>query len=434
MNAPYQTNYWFEIISSNDFKETFGSGLGKYSIATKSYNASTYFKGIAGLNGKRILANTSNSNVGDNIGKGNLTLMNVISILCFLFKKESNYDIEEIKRFLSNLKLKDKEIGVVTGFDTFIENIRPVLEDDFKKYNYLINPKTWKFEIIEIKTSLENINSTKINSETIFTKIKKGLNKHLLYIGYFFGYLFSFVPFVVLPIASIGIYKTYNQDYSKKVKRKRYFAFGGMILSFIILQVLITRTLLAQDLEINRNLTSMLYGEFNGDPSDSGLGFLSVNDDLCEIGCGSLLDKIDVPKLKYGEQYYFNVFLDFHNKGKGNIRNAIAKISFLKGETLSITGTLIGDYLNPVFDTAYLTNLPENYQIIFEGGTLSNKHNSRDNQGCSGYSYALEVGKEIINEGISLDVLDSKLGGWCDQGTVSIKFSILNITEPIKKP
>jgi hypothetical protein len=273
-------------------------------------------------------------------------------------------------------------------------------------------------------TTFDNTDLKKADSVSLFTKLSRKIKTHQLLIGYFFGFLFSFSGLIVLPIASIGIYKTMREVENPKIKRKRYIIYSAMLLIFVCFQIFFVPKILNQD-----SLIGNIYrGKFNPDPAGKGLGFLSLNDANCKSGCSNVLDLVYVPKLKKEEKYYFKIYLDYHNMGSVSINNAGAKIIFKKFEKdnyLTITGKLMGDYINPIYDTSRLVNLPKNYKIKFEEGFIRNSHGENDPVNCSGYSYEINITDEILRTGVKIDVLDTQFGGWCDQGTVIATFSIV---------
>lgn len=176
-----------------------------------------------------------------------------------------------------------------------------------------------------------------------------------------------------------------------------------------------------------QNINEGTFGSyFNPDPTKTGIGFLTVNS-TNNNDTANVYDQITLPKLEGNQEYVFWAFIDFHNQGKKEIKDARATIHFKNDSTngvLILTGKLSGQDVGSIFDTVNIYNFNSNYEVVFQQGYIENTHAETDPEYCQGYNYRIDIGKEIVTTGVSLDVLDTYYNGWCDQGYVIVQFSI----------
>lgn len=170
---------------------------------------------------------------------------------------------------------------------------------------------------------------------------------------------------------------------------------------------------------------------FDPDPLLTNIGFLTVNDERCSTDCANDMDIVTIPDLRIGERFNFSGYINYHNWGSFNIENARGTLYVEYDETnrqLIITAELFADNVPSIYDTARVVNLPEHGEIEFVHGVLQNRHGTTDNK-CKGYDHLINFSEEQLAEGISLDVLDIYNNGWCDQGYIICKYSIIRFEE-----
>lgn len=171
---------------------------------------------------------------------------------------------------------------------------------------------------------------------------------------------------------------------------------------------------------------------FNPNPYEDAdvYGFVSIHNFEGEALDGKK-DILEIPELKKGESYSFDVFVDFHNFGNYDLKNSRAWLTFQKkGKSYSqnIYATLTASNTHSITDKTLLKNLPLKWRIDFIEGRISNTHNAKTKSGkCTDEYYTNRYfsEKELI-KGIPLGTLDTIYNGWCDQGHLIIKYSVTN--------
>lgn len=198
--------------------------------------------------------------------------------------------------------------------------------------------------------------------------------------------------------------------------------FGFLLVLFLVLRELGNKLISP----VENLLTENVQGMFDPDPSGHGQGFLSIS--RVEQNIANEYDYGKVPNLKDGEKFEFIAFIDFHNMGILDIKNAKGKINYSynpQRNELTLTGELFGDNVASIYDTSVLTEYLPNYEIHFVKGKIENTHYSTDAHYCAGYQYDIPIGEEVLEEGVSLGVLDTYQEGWCDQGYIYAQFEVI---------
>lgn len=352
--------------------------------------------------------------IKEHIEKEILSDKSLGSIICYIFSSEENSDLilEKMVNLFKIISIKEKRSHREKLNDLISKNIERknsiIANTEFfsPDVNIFIN-QNWKINVEsdeQIVTEKENLDEyITVKSDTDEFKSTNEINK-----------------------------KEEILNEPKKREKKRSFRWAYILTS--ILGVLLVLYLVFIQLggkliaPIEKAMTENIKGVFDPDPSGNGFGFLSINF-TDENNTANLYDSTRIPPLKTGESFVFFVFIDFHNMGIIDIEDARGKINFTVNSSqniLTINAELSGKNVSSIYDTSTILDYTSNHQINFIQGRIENSHYKSDKDYCAGYQYNIEIGEELINEGVSLDVLDAYLEGWCDQGYIIAQFEITN--------
>jgi|GEM_PF-3713642 len=171
-----------------------------------------------------------------------------------------------------------------------------------------------------------------------------------------------------------------------------------------------------------------LVAEFDTDPAQTGLGFISVYPGPLQTNTANLMDTIIVPPLNKGNIFGFTAYLDFRNRGNLAIEDAKAKIysHYKQHNTLEINGYLSALNCLSIIDKSTLVNLPDSFKITLARVTLENSHDVSSTAGiCDRYDHKTGLDVDSISKhGVELGNLDAFMNGWCDQGYLVASYII----------
>ncbi|QHI38051.1 hypothetical protein IMCC3317_34350 [Kordia antarctica] len=391
----------------------------------------------------------------NNLQKGYLEIKNLVSIFCLYlldYKDEKlpkidnqfDYTLEGLQKILAHLDKKqlkaiDNKIHCRKGFNELLE----ALTKNDHPFGLISIDGNWniigeKCEPIEkIEDYINSLDSplddeiTPSQNNSWIRNIKSFYRKHDLKLGWLFSLIFSWIPYISIPILSIGFYKAFKKKISKKMKYTSYILYSLIFLLTIGYQqylgyehVKFHNNNLQKGYELVKDIKS---GTFNVDPSGRKIGFMTIGEG--KVSVDSIVDLIVLPDLKYREKFYFTIFLDFHNNGILPINNVGARIFHQRiNNDLYLTGRLSGDFTNTISDVSEIHNVPKEYQIGFDDAIIRNTQGATNFERCAGSNYELPINIDIMHKMIMLPNLGIKENGWCDQGTVLVSLFIENIS------
>lgn len=170
------------------------------------------------------------------------------------------------------------------------------------------------------------------------------------------------------------------------------------------------------------------------DPQPMGNhGFTTINN--CEhAGCANVKNTISYNEL--GNNKEFTVFINFRNNSAGTILNARGHVTYPasgQGGQATLQGRLSSNNASQITDTAFLTNLPSNWQIQFVSGEVY-VDDRVGSQGTLCSTAFPELGipweNSVSNPG-NVYIRDLTYGqhqGWCEQGYIEAHFRVIDTT------
>lgn len=317
--------------------------------------------------------NTEESAIRKNINAGFLTQQNLHSLICLFFhqfkpgdKFYQPYSATNMQNFLKSLELVHNEPGSVKSFRDFFGKLD--IPDLYKSDFEIRIDEHWNFEVpineevIDvpaispsegIETIPENFKSkekiAKSPKEKIISAYEFLMNLFKRNYLIIIGFLFSSFSYIVLPIASIGIYKTYYSGSERKVFKKEAFPYWGMLilnLFFSILSIIFLVKFVNHQPYENYQYSSIFDVPFNGN------GFVTVHN-LSKNGKVMDLGKENNVMANVNDTIIVSVTMsNISDEFVENIRFGLTPRISGSSNYHKFVGTLSGSDIYPVSDAA----------------------------------------------------------------------------------
>lgn len=187
--------------------------------------------------------------------------------------------IHDASKSTSNSFLKILALDLEESFGEDAPKVSTLYNFFFDEEKVAYSRKTIKyFELyskgnlsVDTKIVIPENKDWKALTDFYFKKISEFIKRNYLII---IGYVFSFVPFIVLPIASVGIYKNYKVDSENDGSKKGVYLYSGMLILYLLFTVLSTVVLIK--FAKNQLLENLQYSSVFDVPL-AGNGFVSVH-------------------------------------------------------------------------------------------------------------------------------------------------------------
>lgn len=247
MNA-YKTALKFKIDDNKIYKTSLRVKKGKYSISHEAFKACNYFR--KEVKQKEYIPDMHMYGIDNNFTKGFLTLKDINAVLCWMFYPHSkfNHTIESARSFLANLNYQEKNTQACEIFDEFIKVIRPHIREEFQKYNYKLNHKTWQFEINEIS------NKPKDENDKTFEKVN--IEAKNIYLKF---ELFNFFK------KNTSLFLKGKQKIQNLISNKYFIGITSVVMLFIIIHLIFAYNISKYPFEEKNKKFTILIAPFKED-------------------------------------------------------------------------------------------------------------------------------------------------------------------------
>lgn len=348
--------------------------------------------------------------------------------MIFEKKRLENLRVKLKECYAFNYKDEKERLGYLKSTKTseknpFLQLLSTDLSERFKD----VNKKQTGFSPYTLRNLFFDINRLNYDGDTIAnlelycSEIEEEMNEE----------------FINAPEEKEQLKDTLNRAESsqKKKRRNRYFYMTGIFLLGILMVLYWVLKDVGNSIveKTDETISDLYTGKFNTDPSKNGLGFFTINN--TEDNIANTFNSLIIDSLNVGDEVFFFTYIDFHNEGTKPIKKATAKIHISESEMnkgiLTLTAELAGEDVPKIHDVVEIVNFSYDYELKFIEGYIENTHGKSDHKECQGYEYKIHFGEEIFTKGVSIDELDTYEGGWCDQGYVITKFSVIRKPKPI---
>jgi hypothetical protein len=210
---------------------------------------------------------------------------------------------------------------------------------------------------------IEGVNSAATvygsNKELDNSSVKSQSNWFILFlknnkrqIGYLFGFLFAFLPWIVLPIASIGIDRTLRSNLEPKTKRNRIWIYSLMLLFSFLVTIFLNYKAFQELSEPFKNDSTFSESAF--DTTMLGKGIVTISNST-QDGWGKTIGVHDNVVGKVGDTITVGILIsNVLDVPIQNVKVELSPKGSVNNRKHTFFGSVSGYNVASEFDSAYL--------------------------------------------------------------------------------